>query len=103
MRTENHASPTKGISKIKSQGSAAAASKTLRIQTRFRAEKRLSTKPFPVNHGRLNIGRVSPALWPKPVFSGAQTGAKSLHPRSPIKMSPLRTGPCLIVFGPLSY
>jgi hypothetical protein len=55
MQTGNHASPTKGISKTTLQGSVVAARKTLRFQTRIRPEKRLSTKPLPVNHGRLDI------------------------------------------------
>src|SRR5260370_37773016 len=53
MRTGNHASPIKGISKIKSQGSAVKSRKTLRSQTHFRTVKQFSAKHLPVNHGRL--------------------------------------------------
>src|SRR5271169_5348521 len=54
MRKENHASPKRGISKMKSQGSAASGLKTLQYQTRKYAGNRLSLNALAVVHGRLS-------------------------------------------------
>jgi hypothetical protein len=52
MRKENHASPKRGISKMKLQGSVAFDRKTLQSQTRQYAGNRLSLNALEVVHGR---------------------------------------------------
>jgi hypothetical protein len=53
MRQENHASPKRGISKMKSQGSAASNRKTLQSQIRQSAQNRLSINALDIVHGQL--------------------------------------------------
>jgi hypothetical protein len=53
MRQENHALQIRGISKIKSQGSAALDPETLQSQTRPYAKNRLSLNGLEIVHGRL--------------------------------------------------
>src|SRR5579863_7618979 len=54
MRQQNHASPKRGIAKLKLQGSAAPGLKTLQSQTRQGAGNRLSLNALAVVHGRLS-------------------------------------------------
>jgi hypothetical protein len=54
MRPKNHASPLKGIAKMKLQGSAASSPETLQSQTRLRAKNRLSFNALAVVHERLS-------------------------------------------------
>jgi hypothetical protein len=56
MRQENHASPKRGISKMKSQGSAASNRKTLQSQIRQSAQNRLSINALDIVHGQLFMG-----------------------------------------------
>src|SRR6187455_1891097 len=55
MRQENHASPNRGISKMKSQGSAASDRETLQSQIRHSAQNRLliNINALDIVHGRL--------------------------------------------------
>jgi hypothetical protein len=53
MRQQNHASPKRGISKMKSQGSAPEAHKTLQSQNRPSAKNRLAFNGLEIVHARL--------------------------------------------------
>jgi hypothetical protein len=54
MRQQNHASPKRGIAKMKSQGSAPEAHKSLQSQNSPSAGNRLSVNALNVVHGRLS-------------------------------------------------
>jgi len=54
MRKENHASTTRGISKLKLQGSPSEACKTLQSQNSPQAKNRLSLNGLEIVHGRLD-------------------------------------------------
>jgi hypothetical protein len=64
MRQQNHASPKRGISKMKSQGSTPEVHKTLQSQIRPYAHNRLSIRALAVVHGRLTSHAISERLLP---------------------------------------
>jgi hypothetical protein len=62
MWQQNHASPGRGISKMKSQASRASDPKTLQSQTRPTTQKRLSFNGLEIVHGRLpSLGNLASA------------------------------------------